>query len=82
MNYYNQVAKIANYEGGVKATLINKEKIMKPSPPSVPTIVVKDKNNNMISCDHAEAQKKVNDGWTVTLNKSGKKLEKATKKKK
>ena len=53
---------------------------MKPMPPSVPTIVVKDKNNNMISCGHAEAQKKVNDGWTVTLNKSGKKLVKAKKK--
>tara|TARA_R110002074_G_scaffold109205_1_gene235578 strand:- start:128 stop:301 length:174 start_codon:yes stop_codon:yes gene_type:complete len=53
---------------------------MKNLPPSVSTIVVKDKNNNMISCDYAEAQKKVNDGWTVTLNKSGKKLVKVAKK--
>ena len=47
---------------------------------SVGTIVVADKDNNMISCDHAEAQKKVNDGWTVRMNKSGKKLAKAAKK--
>ena len=49
----------------------------------VGTIVVKDKDNNMISCDFAEAQKKVNAGWTVQINKSGKKLlkEKKTKKK-
>ena len=51
-------------------------------PPSVSTIVVKDKNNNMISCDYDEAQKKVNEGWTVTLNKSGKKLVKDKKTKK
>ena len=44
------------------------------------TIVVADKDNNMISCDHAEAQKKVNAGWTVRINKSGKKLVKEAKK--
>ena len=43
---------------------------------SAGTIVVKDKDNNMISCDHAEAQKKVNSGWSVFINKSGKKLAK------
>tara|TARA_Y100000310_G_scaffold169948_1_gene170158 strand:+ start:1219 stop:1392 length:174 start_codon:yes stop_codon:yes gene_type:complete len=53
---------------------------MKPSPPSVSTVVVKDKDNNMITCDYAEAQKKVNAGWTVILNKTGKKLTKKAKK--
>ena len=43
------------------------------------TIVVADKDNNMIHCDYAEAQKKVNEGWTVRMNKSGKKLAKAKK---
>ena len=47
---------------------------------SVGTIVVADKDNNMISCDYDEAQKKVNAGWTVRMNKSGKKLAKAAKK--
>ena len=53
---------------------------MKPSPSSVSTVVVKDKDNNMITCDYDEAQKKVNDGWTVTLNKTGRKLTKQAKK--
>ena len=44
------------------------------------TIVVADKDNNMIHCNYDEAQKKVNDGWTVRMNKSGKKLVKAAKK--
>ena len=44
------------------------------------TIVVADKDNNMITCDYAEAQKKVNAGWTVKLNKTGKKLTKQAKK--
>tara|TARA_Y100000310_G_scaffold291457_1_gene319430 strand:- start:51 stop:233 length:183 start_codon:yes stop_codon:yes gene_type:complete len=44
------------------------------------TIVVADKDNNMIHCNYDEAQKKVNDGWTVRMNKSGKKLAKAAKK--
>ena len=44
------------------------------------TIVVQDKDNNMIHCNYDEAQKKVNDGWTVRMNKSGKKLAKAAKK--
>ena len=44
------------------------------------TIVVADKDNNMIHCNYDEAQKKVNDGWTVHINKSGKKLAKAAKK--
>ena len=48
---------------------------------SIGTIVVADKDNNMISCNYAEAQKKVNAGWTVRINKSGKKLVKETKKK-
>ena len=48
---------------------------------SIGTIVVADKDNNMISCSYAEAQKKVNAGWTVRINKSGKKLVKETKKK-
>tara|TARA_Y100000593_G_C4265104_1_gene314338 strand:- start:27 stop:218 length:192 start_codon:yes stop_codon:yes gene_type:complete len=47
---------------------------------SVGTIVVQDKNNNMIFCDHDEAQKKVDAGWTVVMNKSGKKLLKTKKK--
>ena len=38
-------------------------------------IVVKDKDNNMVTFfDHSEAQKKVNAGWTVVMNKSGEKL--------
>ena len=53
---------------------------MKPSTSSVSTIVVADKDNNMITCDYAEAQKKVNAGWTVKLNKTGKKLTKQAKK--
>ena len=44
------------------------------------TIVVADKDNNMIHCNYDEAQKKVNDGWTVRMNKSGKKLAKQAKK--
>jgi len=44
------------------------------------TIVVADKDNNMIHCNYNEAQKKVNAGWTVRMNKSGKKLAKAAKK--
>ena len=44
------------------------------------TIVVQDKDNNMIHCNYNEAQKKVNAGWTVRMNKSGKKLAKAAKK--
>ena len=44
------------------------------------TIVVADKDNNMIHCNYDEAQKKVNDGWTVRMNKSGKKLAKVAKK--
>ena len=52
-------------------------------------IVVKDKDNNMVTYfDHSKAQEKVNEGWTVVKNKSGKGLlpkketKKATKKKK
>ena len=44
------------------------------------TIVVADKDNNMIHCNYNEAQKKVNAGWTVRMNKSGKKLAKVAKK--
>ena len=44
------------------------------------TIVVQDKDNNMIHCNYDDAQKKVNDGWTVRMNKSGKKLTKVAKK--
>ena len=44
------------------------------------TIVVQDKDNNMIHCDYDDAQKKVNAGWTVRINKSGKKLVKEAKK--
>ena len=44
------------------------------------TIVVADKDNNMIHCNYDDAQKKVNAGWSVVMNKSGKKLAKAAKK--
>ena len=44
------------------------------------TIVVQDKDNNMIHCSYDDAQKKVNAGWTVRINKSGKKLVKEAKK--
>ena len=44
------------------------------------TIVVQDKDNNMIHCDYDDAQKKVNAGWSIVMNKSGKKLAKAAKK--
>ena len=44
-------------------------------------IVLADKDNNMKQFKFEEAQKKVNDGWSVKINKSGTKLVKETKKK-
>ena len=37
-------------------------------------IVMKDKNNNMVPCSFEEAQKKASQGWSVHINKSGKKI--------
>ena len=54
----------------------------KPPVHTTGQIVISDKNNNMISCDFNEAQKKVNNGWIVKINKSGKKLLKQKKAKK
>ena len=42
--------------------------------------IILEKDNNMIHCSYDDAQKKVNAGWSVVMNKSGKKLAKAAKK--
>ena len=39
-------------------------------------VFVKDSNNNVVPCSFEEAQEKVNKGWVVHMNKTGKKLAK------
>ena len=39
-------------------------------------VFVRDNNNNVVPCSFEEAQDKVNKGWAVHINKTGKKLAK------
>ena len=47
---------------------------LKKAPAGRDVVYVTDSDNNTMRCSFEEAQKKVNEGWTVQMNKTGKKL--------
>ena len=49
---------------------------LKKAPKGRDVVYVTDSDNNTVRCNFEEAQKKVNDGWSVQMNKTGKKLAK------